>query len=58
MHENGLGVKKDLFLAKRYYDLAAETSTDAVWPVTIALIKLKLEFFLDHLTMVNIFFFN
>ncbi|KAL7073585.1 hypothetical protein ACQ4LE_007506 [Meloidogyne hapla] len=44
MHENGIGVNKDLFLAKRYYDLAAETSTDAVWPVTIALMKLKIEF--------------
>ncbi|KAF7634675.1 hypothetical protein Mgra_00005923 [Meloidogyne graminicola] len=51
MHENGLGVTKDLFLAKRYYDLAAETSTEAVWPVTLALIKLKIEFFRDYLTM-------
>jgi len=31
-------------LAKRFYDSAAETSTDAFWPVTIALMKLKIEF--------------
>uniref|UniRef100_A0A915P1U3 Sel-1 protein n=1 Tax=Meloidogyne floridensis TaxID=298350 RepID=A0A915P1U3_9BILA len=44
MHENGIGVNKDLYLAKRFYDSAAETSTDAFWPVTIALMKLKIEF--------------
>lgn len=29
MHEQGLGLGKDLHLAKRYYDMAIETSADA-----------------------------
>jgi SEL1 protein len=41
MHEQGLGLKQDFYLAKRYYDQAAETSTDARVPVTLALIKLN-----------------
>jgi len=42
MHEQGLGLKQDLHLAKRFYDMAAETSTDARVPVTLALIKLNM----------------
>ena len=29
MHELGLGMKRDIHLAKRFYDMAAETSVDA-----------------------------
>ncbi|KAK2707829.1 hypothetical protein QYM36_015495 [Artemia franciscana] len=42
MHENGLGMKQDLHLAKRFYDSAGETSVDAKVPVALALIKLSL----------------
>lgn len=41
MHENGLGLKQDLHLAKRFYDMAAETSNDARVPVALALVKLQ-----------------
>ena len=47
MHEKGLGLKRDIHLAKRFYDLAAETSTDAYLPVTIILFKLHLEILLE-----------
>lgn len=40
MHERGLGLKQDIHLAQRYYDLAAEASDEAQVPV--ALVKLKL----------------
>ena len=42
MHEQGLGMKKDWHLAKRLYDLAAETNADAKVPVAIALLKLQI----------------
>ena len=41
MHEQGLGLKQDLHLAKRFYDMAAETSADAKVPVALALMKLS-----------------
>jgi TPR repeat protein len=41
MHEKGLGMKKDMHLAKRFYDLAAETNADAKIPVALALLKLN-----------------
>jgi len=41
MHEQGLGLKQDLHLAKRFYDMAAETSVDAKFPVALALFKLS-----------------
>lgn len=44
MHEQGLGMKKDWHLAKRFYDLASETSVDAKVPVALAIIKLSLMF--------------
>ena len=47
MHENGLGLRKDMHLAKRFYDMAWETSIDAHVPVTLALFKLSLMFYLD-----------
>lgn len=42
MHEQGLGMKKDIHLAKRFYDLAAETNADAKIPVALALLKLQM----------------
>lgn len=44
MHEQGLGMSKDMHLAKRCYDLAAETSVDAKVPVALALLKLNVMF--------------
>ncbi|XP_072173169.1 protein sel-1 homolog 1-like [Diadema setosum] len=40
MHERGLGLKRDIHLAKRFYDMAAEASPDAYVPVMLALGKL------------------
>lgn len=51
MHEQGLGLKRDLYLAKRFYDMAAEASIDARVAVYLALIRLSfyfvMEFFCD-----------
>lgn len=47
MHEQGLGMKKDFFLAKRFYDLAAETNADAKIPVALALLKLQVLYKMD-----------
>lgn len=47
MHEKGLGLKRDIHLAKRFYDLAAETSAEAYLPVTVILFKLNLELLLE-----------
>ena len=41
MHENGLGLRKDMHLAKRFYDMASETSGEAHVPVALALLKLN-----------------
>lgn len=49
MHEQGLGMAKDIHLAKRCYDLAAETSADAKVPVALALFKLNFMFSLESL---------
>merc|ERR1739838_758715 len=49
MHERGLGMKQDIHLAKRMYDLAAETSVDAQIPVALALGKIGLLYGLDVL---------
>ena len=43
MYENGMGVPRDFHLAKRHYDSALETNSEAYLPVTIALIKLHLK---------------
>lgn len=59
MYEQGLGLPRDLHLAKRYYDLAEKSSTDAQVPVALARFKLfwvhllensNLKFSLDELT--------
>ena len=47
MHEKGLGLRRDIHLAKRFYDLAAEASVDAYLPVTLALIKLNFLFYFE-----------
>ncbi|KAL1514063.1 hypothetical protein ABEB36_003386 [Hypothenemus hampei] len=49
MHEQGLGISKDIHLAKRWFDLAAETSVDAKVPVTLALCKLNFLFTIEKL---------
>uniref|UniRef100_A0A8D0H733 SEL1L2 adaptor subunit of SYVN1 ubiquitin ligase n=1 Tax=Sphenodon punctatus TaxID=8508 RepID=A0A8D0H733_SPHPU len=41
MSEHGLGIPKDIHVARRWYDLAAETSPDASLPVILACIKLE-----------------
>ncbi|BGP04904.1 ERAD-associated protein [Rhodotorula toruloides] len=40
MHETGKGVPQDFHLAKRQYDIALETSTDAYFPSTLSLVSL------------------
>lgn len=55
MHEQGLGMKKDWHLAKRCYDLAAETSVDAKVPVALALLKLSAMFKFETLRDVSIY---
>ncbi|VDP92585.1 unnamed protein product [Echinostoma caproni] len=49
MHEQGLGLKPDIHLAKRYYDMAAEASMDAKIPVNLALARLSIYFGSDYL---------
>lgn len=53
MHELGLGMKKDWHLAKRFYDLASETSVDAKVPVALALLKLSVMFKLESMKEVK-----
>lgn len=43
-----LTLLQDYHLAKRYYDLAAETSAEAVVPASLALLKLNLMYEVDH----------
>ncbi|KIM40271.1 hypothetical protein M413DRAFT_446444 [Hebeloma cylindrosporum] len=40
MYENGIGVPQDFHLAKRHYDLALETNSEAYLPVILSLAKL------------------
>ncbi|TFK44877.1 hypothetical protein BDQ12DRAFT_40330 [Crucibulum laeve] len=40
MYENGVGVPQDFHLAKRHYDLALETNSEAYLPVLLSLGKL------------------
>ncbi|KAI5479884.1 ubiquitin-protein ligase Sel1/Ubx2 [Pseudohyphozyma bogoriensis] len=49
MHENGKGVAKDYHLAKRYYDMALETSLDAYLPATLSLVSLYARSFYNAL---------
>lgn len=50
MHENGLAVEQDFHMAKRYYDLALETNSEAYLPVKLALIKLRARSFWNTIT--------
>ncbi|KAG6889928.1 hypothetical protein C0992_003523, partial [Termitomyces sp. T32_za158] len=45
MYENGIGVPQDFHLAKRQYDLALETNSEAYLPVTLSLGKLYIRSF-------------
>ncbi|XP_053880997.1 protein sel-1 homolog 1 [Malaclemys terrapin pileata] len=54
MHEKGLGIKQDIHLAKRFYDMAAEASPDAQVPVFLALCKLGLVYSLQYVRETNI----
>jgi SEL1 protein len=54
MHENGLGLRKDMHLAKRFYDMASETSGEAAVPVALALFKLNLLFYFENLLKNNL----
>ncbi|TDL23048.1 HCP-like protein [Rickenella mellea] len=45
MYENGIGVPKDFHLAKRHYDMALETNSEAYFPVMLSLIKLHIRSF-------------
>lgn len=49
MHEQGLGMVRDMHLAKRCYDRAAETSADAKVPVALALFKLSVMFSVESI---------
>ncbi|KAM6502505.1 hypothetical protein JOM56_002482 [Amanita muscaria] len=40
MYENGVGLPQDFHLAKRHYDLALETNSEAYLPVMLSLAKL------------------
>ncbi|KAJ1306301.1 hypothetical protein OPQ81_011000 [Rhizoctonia solani] len=42
-YEYGVGVPKDYHLAKRHYDMALATNTEAYYPATFALIRLYLK---------------
>ncbi|KAK2104548.1 Protein sel-1 1 [Saguinus oedipus] len=53
MHEKGLGIKQDIHLAKRFYDMAAEASPDAQVPVFLALCKLGVVYFLQYIRETN-----
>ncbi|KAB8079541.1 hypothetical protein BDV29DRAFT_55144 [Aspergillus leporis] len=50
MHENGIAVEQDFHMAKRYYDLALETSVEAYLPVKLSLLKLRLRSFWNRIT--------
>lgn len=54
MHENGIAVEQDFYMAKRYYDLALETNQEAYFPVKLSLIKLRIRDFWDRLTHGNV----
>ncbi|XP_009317791.1 PREDICTED: protein sel-1 homolog 1 [Pygoscelis adeliae] len=54
MHEKGLGIKQDIHLAKRFYDMAAEASPDAQVPVFLALCKLGVIYSLQYVREINV----
>ncbi|KAF9884836.1 ERAD-associated protein [Aspergillus nanangensis] len=50
MHENGVSVHQDFHMAKRYYDLALETSVESYLPVKLSLLKLRLRSYWNRIT--------
>ncbi|XP_044292156.1 protein sel-1 homolog 1 [Varanus komodoensis] len=54
MHEKGLGIKQDIHLAKRFYDMAADASPDAQVPVFLALCKLGIIYAFQYMRETNI----
>lgn len=54
MHENGLGLRKDIHLAKRFYDMASETSGEAHVPVALALFKLNMVTYFENFFSFNV----
>ncbi|PYH99411.1 putative ubiquitin-protein ligase Sel1/Ubx2 [Aspergillus ellipticus CBS 707.79] len=50
MHENGVAVDQDFHMAKRYYDLALSTSSEAYLPVKLSLLKLRMRAYWNWLT--------
>lgn len=54
MHENGVAVAQDFHMAKRYYDLALETNTEAYLPVKLSLLKLRARGYWNRITNGNI----
>ena len=48
MHEQGLGVEKDVHLAKRFYDRASSMHRDAAFPVSLVLLKLQVDKWLEE----------
>ncbi|XP_074920576.1 protein sel-1 homolog 2 isoform X5 [Chelonoidis abingdonii] len=51
MYEHGLGIPKDIHLAKRWYDLAAQTSPDASIPVFLARMKLEVKLLFSEIQL-------
>uniref|UniRef100_A0A8C3PCU9 SEL1L2 adaptor subunit of SYVN1 ubiquitin ligase n=1 Tax=Chrysemys picta bellii TaxID=8478 RepID=A0A8C3PCU9_CHRPI len=51
MYEHGLGIPKDIHLAKRWYDLAAQTSPDASIPVFLARMKLEVKLLFSEMQL-------
>ncbi|XP_034274160.1 protein sel-1 homolog 1-like isoform X2 [Pantherophis guttatus] len=54
MHEKGLGIKQDIHLAKRFYDMAADASPDAQVPVFLALCKLGIIYAFQYVRETNV----
>ncbi|KAJ5184484.1 Tetratricopeptide-like helical [Penicillium cf. griseofulvum] len=54
MHENGVAVDQDFHMAKRYYDLALDLSSEAYLPVKLSLIKLRIRGYWNRITNGNI----
>lgn len=50
LYEHGLGVEKDFYLAKRYYDLALLGHSKAYLPVQLALLRLRFKSFFNNIT--------
>jgi len=48
MHEHGIGLPKDFFLAKRYFDQTASNDANAMLPVQLALGKLAVHSLLEE----------